>query len=188
MPEKHRFGDLAAARLHSARGCYGGPARCRRPSRAFSDYQRARRDRRISRAAQSGRRGRDGFALEVRGFALFRTSPRRTRPTPLGECAPIRTRSSFVPGMWKAGARSSRRGCHAVPLLPTLRLQLPAFCPSPKTSAISCERWRLCHGNERRLGRGQGPARAHAAATAFCHCVAASALKIRSVDRETRCR
>jgi hypothetical protein len=46
----------------------------------------------------------------------------------------------------------------------------------------------LCHGNERRLGRGQGPARAHAAATAFCHCAAASALKIRSVDRETRCR
>jgi hypothetical protein len=106
--------------------------RCRQASRALSDYQRARRDRRISRAAQRGRRGRDGFALEVRGFALFRTSP-STNPSSSSRRMPaIRTRPSFVPGMWKAGARSSRRGCrHAVPLLPTLRLQLPAFCPSP---------------------------------------------------------
>jgi superfamily I DNA/RNA helicase len=43
---------------------------------------------------------------------------------------------------------------------------------------------RLCHGDERWLGRGEGPVRSHAAARASCHCAAASALKIRSVDRE----
>jgi hypothetical protein len=47
---------------------------------------------------------------------------------------------------------------------------------------------RLCHGNERRIERGQGLIRSHAAATASTHCAAASALKIRSVDREMRWR
>jgi hypothetical protein len=60
--------------------------------------------------------------------------------------------------------------------------------PTNPAAAVRGPKHGLCHGNERRLGRGQGPARAHAAATAFCHCAAASALKIRSVDRETRCR
>src|SRR4051794_2078638 len=46
----------------------------------------------------------------------------------------------------------------------------------------------LCHGNERRVERGQGLIRSHAAATASNHCAAASALKIRSVDREMRWR
>jgi len=36
-------------------------------------------------------------------------------------------------------------------------------------------------GGRRRIGF-------HAAATASCHCAAASARKVRSVDRETRCR
>jgi hypothetical protein len=40
----------------------------------------------------------------------------------------------------------------------------------------------LCHGNERRIERGQGLIRCHAAATASNHCAAASALKIRSVE------
>src|SRR3954447_24697146 len=35
-------------------------------------------------------------------------------------------------------------------------------------------------------GRGVGSVRPHAAATASCHCAAASALNIRSVDREMR--
>ena len=47
---------------------------------------------------------------------------------------------------------------------------------------------RLCHGNELRIERGQGLIRSHAAATASNHCAAASALKIRSVDREMRWR
>jgi hypothetical protein len=46
----------------------------------------------------------------------------------------------------------------------------------------------LCHGNEGGIGRGQGLIESHAAATASNHCAAASALKIRSVDREMRCR
>jgi hypothetical protein len=46
----------------------------------------------------------------------------------------------------------------------------------------------LCHGNERRIERGQGLIGSHAAATASNHCAAASALKIRSVDREMRWR
>ena len=58
---------------------------------------------------------------------------------------------------------------------------------SLKPGTLDDTSW-LCHGNERRLGRGQGPARVHAAAKAFCHCFAASALKIRSVDREIRWR
>ena len=41
---------------------------------------------------------------------------------------------------------------------------------------------------ERWAGRGVGSFRPHAAATAFCHCAAASALKIRRVDREMRWR
>jgi hypothetical protein len=47
---------------------------------------------------------------------------------------------------------------------------------------------RLCHGNEHRIERGQGLIRFHVAATASNHCAAASALKIRSVDREMRWR
>jgi hypothetical protein len=47
---------------------------------------------------------------------------------------------------------------------------------------------RLCHGNEGWFGRGEGPVGPHAAATASCHCAAASVLKIRSVDREIRWR
>jgi hypothetical protein len=45
---------------------------------------------------------------------------------------------------------------------------------------------RLCHGNanERTLRAKLG--KRHAAATAPCHCVVASARKIRSVDREMR--
>jgi hypothetical protein len=78
--------------------------------------------------------------------------------------------------------------------LRTAMRRVTIFGPSRDVSARPCAGRavqafrRLCHGNERRLGRGQGPARAHAAATAFCHCVAASALKIRSVDREIRWR
>jgi hypothetical protein len=40
----------------------------------------------------------------------------------------------------------------------------------------------------RRLERGQGQIRSHVASTASNHCAAASALKIRSVDREMRWR
>ena len=47
---------------------------------------------------------------------------------------------------------------------------------------------RHCHGNERRIERGRGLIRSHAAATASNHCAAASALKIRSVDRVMRWR
>ena len=50
------------------------------------------------------------------------------------------------------------------------------------------ERARLCHGNEQRIERRQGLIRSHIAATASNHCAAASALKIRSVDREMRWR
>jgi hypothetical protein len=54
--------------------------------------------------------------------------------------------------------------------------------------SLPVSRRTLCHGNERGLGSGQGPFKAHAAATARCHCAAASALKIRRVDREMRWR
>jgi len=46
---------------------------------------------------------------------------------------------------------------------------------------------RPCHGNYRRAERGKAN-QVYAAATASCHCAAASARKVRSVDRETRCR
>ena len=46
----------------------------------------------------------------------------------------------------------------------------------------------LCHGNWCGHERGQGLIGSHAAATASDHCAAASARKIRSVDRETRWR
>ena len=46
----------------------------------------------------------------------------------------------------------------------------------------------LCHGNEGGIERGQGLIGSHAAATASNHWAAASALKIRSVDREMRWR
>src|SRR5216684_310830 len=41
---------------------------------------------------------------------------------------------------------------------------------------------RHCHGNGGWFGGGGGPVGPHAAATASCHCAAASVLKIRSVD------
>src|ERR1700751_4527851 len=47
---------------------------------------------------------------------------------------------------------------------------------------------RLCHGNGRAIRRGVRADQSHAAATASNHCAAASALKIRKVDRETRWR
>jgi hypothetical protein len=47
-----------------ARECVGGSIRGRQPSQALSDYQRARRRRRISHAAQRVRRGRNWLALE----------------------------------------------------------------------------------------------------------------------------
>jgi transcription termination factor Rho len=46
----------------------------------------------------------------------------------------------------------------------------------------------LCHGNERGMERGQGLIGSYAGVTASDHCAAASALKIRSVDREMRWR
>jgi hypothetical protein len=58
------------------------------------------------------------------------------------------------------------------------------YPPSPRVQTLKG----LCHGNERRIERGQGLIRSHAAATASDHCAAASALKIRSVDREMRWR
>jgi hypothetical protein len=64
-----------------------------------------------------------------------------------------------------------------------------AAAPLARAVAYTCEDtgW-LCHGNERRIERGQGLIGSHAAATASNHCAAASALKIRSVDREMRWR
>ena len=47
---------------------------------------------------------------------------------------------------------------------------------------------RPCHGNGRGPRVGFGRMEFHAAATALCHCAAASARKVRSVDRETRWR
>jgi hypothetical protein len=47
---------------------------------------------------------------------------------------------------------------------------------------------RLCHVNERGPRAGGGATRVHAAATAASHCAAASARKVRSVDREMRWR
>jgi FtsP/CotA-like multicopper oxidase with cupredoxin domain len=47
---------------------------------------------------------------------------------------------------------------------------------------------RRCHGNGWGAKSWRGRTMFHAAATASCHRAAASALKIRSVDRETRCR
>src|SRR6516164_2121753 len=47
---------------------------------------------------------------------------------------------------------------------------------------------RLCHGNGRGIEGWNGLIGSHAAATASDHCAAASALKIRRVDREIRWR
>src|ERR1700730_2491959 len=47
---------------------------------------------------------------------------------------------------------------------------------------------RLCHGNANEPALRAKLAKRHAAATAPCHCAVASALKIRSVDREMRWR
>ena len=47
---------------------------------------------------------------------------------------------------------------------------------------------RLCHGNANEPALRAKLAKRHAAATASCHCAVASALKIRSVDREMRWR
>ena len=47
---------------------------------------------------------------------------------------------------------------------------------------------RFCHVTEPRIERGQSLSSPQAAATASCHCAIASALKVRSVARETRCR
>ena len=47
-------------------------------------------------------------------------------------------------------------------------------------------RHRLCHGNGRGIEGRNGLIGSHAAATASDHCAAASALKIRRVDREIR--
>ena len=102
----------------------------------------------------------------------------RPLPTEFGRApAPTRSRHSPIPPGAKVG---KRRAIGPGPK------QLVGLSDASKQPSLTVGR--LCHGNERRLGRGQGPARAHAAATAFCHCAAASALKIRSVDRETRCR
>src|SRR5439155_432880 len=59
-----------------------------------------------------------------------------------------------------------------------------ATCWRPRVKGLT----RRCHGNERWAGRGVGSVRPHAAATAACHDAAASALKIRRVDREMRWR
>ena len=48
--------------------------------------------------------------------------------------------------------------------------------------------WGLCHGNGRGIEGRNGLIGSHAAATASDHCAAASALKIRRVDREIRWR
>src|SRR5207302_6393415 len=47
---------------------------------------------------------------------------------------------------------------------------------------------RLCHGNANEPALRAKLAKRRAAATASCHCAVASALKIRSVDREMRWR
>jgi hypothetical protein len=74
--------------------------------------------------------------------------------------------------------------------------QLPVFAPTLGTSQsiysqiqqLSPQNEGHCHGNRRRERIGAVEHRFHAAAAAACHWAVASALKIRSVDRETRCR
>jgi HSP20 family protein len=76
------------------------------------------------------------------------------------------------------------------------RLTLKGEKKTETDGAVYSERWhgqfertvqRPCHGNYRRSG-GASSIGFHAAKTASCHCAAASALKTRSVDRETRWR
>jgi small-conductance mechanosensitive channel len=55
-------------------------------------------------------------------------------------------------------------------------------------SQVLYEVWRRCQINLRRAAGTRSRMRIHAAATAFRHSLAASARKIRSVDRETRWR
>ena len=59
------------------------------------------------------------------------------------------------------------------------------YKPQPGAIARS---GRHCHGNGRVQRGRRNRTKFHATVTASCHRAAASALKIRSVDRETRCR
>src|SRR4051794_31715403 len=102
------------------------------------------------------------------------------------ECCPLKPQccpnapARKIPRSIHEGARDMARDIATTDAYVTSRRE------RKKVEMLFAHLKRLCHGNERWLGRGRDGVRSHVAATASCQCAAASARKTRSIDREMR--
>jgi hypothetical protein len=111
------------------------------------------------------------------------TAPRRSGPFPrcASQCAINRARNKYriqlqsTPAPWTTAPLRGRRWANELP-----RHRAAARCGQ--------NAWRRCQINLSGSKGARSRMRDHTAATAFRHSLAASARKIRSVDRETRWR
>jgi len=124
-------------------------------------------------------------AAEIHAGRAGTTMPRAWQPEAGFERAAYTVLADLVTGigfallLTGAIALAGLRG-HGVDAGRGLLWGAAGFAVFTLAPALSRQRFRA------EIGRGQ--IRFHAAATAPCHCAAASARKVRSVDRETRCR